>query len=169
MLDAFIKLMRAAGTLQARVERRLHEQHLTETQFGVLEILLHLGSLTPGELSRKQFSSCGNITLVLDNLERRTLVRRERSATDRRSTTIHLTSSGRAMVRATLPIEVAELTREFASLTPAEQRTLGELCKKLGLAVMSLPERTTATRLRRPRETARPRASSARRGGRVPR
>jgi len=143
-LDAYIKVMRAAGTLKARMERRLHEYGLSETQFGVLEILLHLGPLPPSELSRKQFSSCANITLVVDNLERDGLVKREPSKTDRRSTTVSITPAGRERVRAALASEVAEVTRELGELTASEQRVIGELAKKLGLAVQALPEREAA-------------------------
>jgi MarR family transcriptional regulator, 2-MHQ and catechol-resistance regulon repressor len=150
-LDAFIKLARAARTLQGRQERRLIPFDLTENQFGVLEILLHLGEQTAGELSDKQFTSCGNVTLLLDNLERRGLIRRERSLQDRRSVVVHLTREG----------------RELGTLTAAEQVTLGVLCKKLGTTVASLPERERPVAARSARKTATPRASSARRAARA--
>ena len=166
-LDAFIKLARAARTLQGREERRLIPFNLTENQFGVLEILLHLGEQTAGELSDKQFTSCGNVTLLLDNLERRGLIRRERSLRDRRSVVVHLTREGRELVVPALAVQVDELTREFGTLTPAEQATLGTLCKKLGTTVASLPERERPVGAKSARKTATPRASSARRAARA--
>ena len=167
-LDAYIKLMRAARTLHGRLERRLLAHELTENQFGVLEILMHLGPGTPSELSRKQFTSCGNVTLLLDNLERDGLVRRERSPDDRRSVVVHLTRAGRELATRALAVEVAELTREFATLTGEEQTTLGALCKKLGLGVSDMPEREPLVPDARKRR-ATSRASSARRAARAPR
>ena len=46
--------------------------------------LLHLGPMHQRELGRKLLKSSGNITLVVDNLEKRGLVRREREREDRR-------------------------------------------------------------------------------------
>jgi len=166
-LDAFIKLMRAARTMQGHVERRLLAHDLTENQFGVLEILMHLGPLTPSELSRKQFTSCGNVTLLLDNLERNGLVRRERSPDDRRSVLVHLTRAGRERAAQALAIEVEQLTREFGILTAEEQAMLGLLCRKLGLGVAEMPEGESPTPAGARKRSATSRASSARRGARV--
>jgi MarR family transcriptional regulator, 2-MHQ and catechol-resistance regulon repressor len=132
-LDAYIKLMRAAGSVNARLERRLEARGLTENQFGVLEVLLHLGPLAQHVLGSKLFTSRGNITVIVDNLERRGLVRRERGATDRRYITVHLTDPGRALIERLFPDHVAAIVAEFSALTPAEQERLGALCRKLGL------------------------------------
>ena len=44
-LNAFIKLTRASNTLHQQLSRSLADYKLTESQFGVLEALYHLGSL----------------------------------------------------------------------------------------------------------------------------
>ncbi|HEU4753262.1 MAG TPA: MarR family transcriptional regulator, partial [Armatimonadota bacterium] len=93
-LDAWIKLLRCTESLVGRQSARLAEQGLTVSQFGALEALLHLGPLCQRELGEKLLKSSGNITMVVDNLERRGLVRRERSAEDRRYITVHLTPEG---------------------------------------------------------------------------
>lgn len=132
-LDAFIKLMRAAATLEARMGRRLQALGLTESQFGVLEVLYHLGPRHQRELGAKRLTSGGNITMVVDNLERRGLVRRERDLEDRRRVTVHLTAGGRRLVARILPGHVAAIVGALAVLTPAEQDELGRLCKRVGL------------------------------------
>jgi MarR family 2-MHQ and catechol resistance regulon transcriptional repressor len=131
-LDAYIKLMRAAGSVMTRVHRHLTEERLSASQFGVLEALHHLGPLSQRELGRKILKSSGNITMVVDNLERRRLVRRERGGGDRRVVTAHLTDAGRRVIRSLFPRHVAGILREIAVLTPAEQAELGRLCRKLG-------------------------------------
>lgn len=133
-LDTFIKLVRADESLQARLSHSYAAMGLSGSQFAVLEALHHLGPLCQRDLGQKLLKSSGNITLVLDNLERRGLVRRERSATDRRYITIHLTDEGDALIRRVFPDHAAHITRLLATLTPEEQRELGRLCKKLGLS-----------------------------------
>lgn len=138
-LNAYIKLLRAAGSLSARIERRLEAKGLTEGQFGVLEALHHLGPMCGKVLGEKLLTSGGNITVVVDNLEKRGLVRRERSEADRRYVTVNLTDAGRAQVTAIFPGHLAAIVDELSALSPAEQEQLGKLCKKLGLAGRALP------------------------------
>src|SRR5437763_663577 len=83
-LDAYIKLTRALSSVEARLAPGLADAGLTPTQLGILEALLHLGPLGQRTLGAKLLSSGGNITTVVDNLERRGLVRRERRDDDRR-------------------------------------------------------------------------------------
>ncbi|MBS0663974.1 MAG: MarR family transcriptional regulator [Verrucomicrobia bacterium] len=105
---------------------------LTIAQFGLLEALLHRGPLCQGELATKLLRSGGNVTLVVDNLERSGLVSRQRDPEDRRFITVSLTDRGRAFISELFPKVAASLAREFAVLSTAEQFTLGWLCRKLG-------------------------------------
>jgi MarR family 2-MHQ and catechol resistance regulon transcriptional repressor len=131
-LDTFIKFTRAANALENRLVRRGNMNDLTISQFGVLETLFHLGPLCQGAISAKLLRSTGNITLVLDNLERHGLVERKRDTNDRRQVTISLTPSGEAKIKAIFPRQAATITDELDALTPEEQAELGRLCKKLG-------------------------------------
>ena len=133
-LNAFIKLVRAAGSVLARTSRPLGATGLTGSQFGVLETLLHLGPLHQCDLARKHLQSGGNITMIVDNLERAGLVRRERLAEDRRYVRVLLTDTGRARIEAIFPAQVRQITAQMSALTGPEQEELGRLCRKLGLA-----------------------------------
>jgi MarR family 2-MHQ and catechol resistance regulon transcriptional repressor len=132
-LGAFVKLVRAAESVGARVHRHLALSGLTVSQFGVLEALHHLGPLSQTDLARKVLRSSGNITVVVDNLEKRGLVRRERKTEDRRFLTVHLTDEGRALVREIFPRHAQVVRREMGTLTEKEQEELGRLCRKVGL------------------------------------
>ena len=132
-LDAFIKLARAFNSVGTALAGTFAGAGLTESQFGVLEALLHLGPLCPRDLAGKLLCSTGNLTLVLDNLEKRGLARRERSTTDRRSLTVHLTEEGRSLIAELFPRHAAAVVDRFGVLTAAEQEELGRLCRKLGL------------------------------------
>ena len=131
-LDAYIKLMRAAGSVMARVHRHLAQERLSASQFGVLEALYHLGPLSQRELGGKILRSGGNITMVVNNLERRRLVIRERGSGDRRVVTVRLIAAGRRAIGSLFPRHVAGILRELSVLTPAEQTELGRHCRKLG-------------------------------------
>lgn len=131
-LDTFIKLTRCTDSLMARIAERNTIGDLTFSQFAVLEALYHLGPMTAGEVGQKILKSGGNMTLVIDNLERDGLVRRERDANDRRVIHVHLTEAGSSKLESVLPGHVAALVDEFKILSAKEQETLGELCKKLG-------------------------------------
>lgn len=136
-LDLYIKLSRAAESVNQRVNRHLQDAHLTVSQFGVLEALYHLGPMTPGILCDKILRSTGNVTLVIDNLEKRRLVMRTQNPEDRRSTIIELTSAGKTLVEEIFPLHVATVVQEMAVLTPEEQSQLAALCRKLGLQIGS--------------------------------
>jgi hypothetical protein len=56
-LDAYIKLMRAAESVTARLEPLMRAADLTVGQFGALEALLHLGPLCQRDLGRKLLRS----------------------------------------------------------------------------------------------------------------
>ena len=105
---------------------------LTLSQFGVLEALYHLGSMSQTEICSKLLKSGGNMTLVIDNLEKHGLVQRNQDIEDRRITTVSLTSAGRDLISEVLPVHVAAIVEEMNSITVEEQKSLGQICKKLG-------------------------------------
>ena len=132
-LDAFIKLMRATESMNTRLNRHLAEADLTVSQFGVMEALLHLGPLNQKSLGEKLLKSGGNITLVIDNLEKCGFVERQRDPNDRRAMLIHLTDKGREFISSFFPKHLKEIKKEFSVLTEEEKEQLAHICKKLGL------------------------------------
>jgi MarR family transcriptional regulator, 2-MHQ and catechol-resistance regulon repressor len=132
-LDAYIKLSRATNSFEDRMLSHCTLGKLTISQFGVLEALYHLGPLCQGQLSKKLLRSTGNMTMVVDNLEKNGLVRRVRSVEDRRMISIELTPAGNQLIERVLPAHISVITAEISVLTPDEQVLLGDLCRKLGL------------------------------------
>lgn len=131
-LNAFIKLQRSAESVSVRIHAVLPDA-LTITQFGVLEAIFHLGPLCQSELAEKLLKSGGNLTLVVDNLEKAGYVLRERDAADRRFVVVRLTAKGQSFIEALFPKVVANVTREMSALSSTELADLGRLCKKIGL------------------------------------
>lgn len=141
-LDAFIKLRRAAESVSNRVNGHLANAGLTESQFGVLEALWHLGPLSQAVLARKILRSSGNLTLVVDNLEKRGLVARSRESRDRRFVTVSLTPEGKELIRSLFPAHLRRIVSELERLTSAERIELARLCRKLGLIPLDTPAET---------------------------
>lgn len=131
-LNAFIKLVRATESLTHRLHQHLETHKLTVTQFGVLEALFHLGSMHQKELAEKLLKSGGNITLVIDNLEKRQLVQRDREVGDRRCISVSLTPAGKQLISDIFPAHANAIAQQMSILSLEEQTELGRLCKKLG-------------------------------------
>jgi MarR family 2-MHQ and catechol resistance regulon transcriptional repressor len=133
-LNVYIKLMRASESVTARLSAFLQSaEGLTVSQFGILEALYHLGPLNQSQIGEKMLKSGGNITTVIDNLEKRGLVQRRRCEEDRRVVYADLTEKGREMIGNYFPKHARAIEYEMNALTPEEQDELGRLCKKLGL------------------------------------
>lgn len=131
-LGSFIKLLRAAHWSSLRAGRVRESAGLTESQFGVLEALHHLGPLDQTELTGKLLTSPSNLTLVIDNLEQAGLVERRPSPRDRRRRIVHLTGRARREVERVLPRHVERIAEVMSGLTSEEQDQLAKLCRKLG-------------------------------------
>lgn len=131
-LNAYIKLVRATESLTHRLHQHLETHKLTVTQFGVLEALFHLGSMHQKEIAEKLLKSGGNITLVIDNLEKRQLVQRDRQVEDRRCISVSLTPTGKQLISDIFPAHVEAIVQQMKILSLEEQTELGRLCKRLG-------------------------------------
>jgi MarR family transcriptional regulator, 2-MHQ and catechol-resistance regulon repressor len=132
-LNVFIKLTRAAESLNSILNASLAKEGLTESQFGVLEALNHLGPMSQKNLGSKLLKSGGNITLVIDNLEKRGLVIRRRGVVDRRYFNIQLTEKGKILIEAVFPKQLKIITEEIGILNESEQHELQRMCKLIGL------------------------------------
>lgn len=131
-LNTFIKLTRASESLLTRLYQGGTQGDLTPSQFAVLEVLYHLGPMCQSDIGSKLLKSSGNITLVIDNLEKRNLVRRQRDKKDRRMVQVQLTDTGHALIIQLFPGHLAAIVEELSVLDLEEQEMLGRLCRKLG-------------------------------------
>jgi MarR family 2-MHQ and catechol resistance regulon transcriptional repressor len=134
-LNTYIKLIRSAETLTSKINLELDNFNLTESQFGVLDVLLHLGPLKQKELAKKILKSGGNITMVIDNLEKEGFVQRKRGEKDRRHFMIHLTVKGKNKIQTVFPKFLKTITKYFEILNKNEQKELQKLCKITGLQI----------------------------------
>lgn len=130
-LDAYWSLQRAAALAAARVDDAVQPFGLSASQYGVLDTLQQRGPVHQQELAEALGRSKAQITAIIDALEARALVRRERHEVDRRYITVYLTEAGRVLLAEAGPARsdsILELMRELSG----EQKTkLTRLCGRL--------------------------------------
>lgn len=136
-LQLYITLSRASQWVNAHADRDIKRHGMNRTEFGVLELLYHKGSQPIQQIGSKVLMSSGNITYVVDKLEKKGFVVRKTSTEDRRSIYAEITDEGRAFVERVFPEHAEVIAQATAGLTPEEQREAANLLKKLGLYAQS--------------------------------
>lgn len=131
-LNAYIAFARASESLTSRLSLLMADYGLTMSQFGILEVIYHLGPICQKELGAKLLKSTANITTVLDNLEKKSLVIRKRETGDKRYILVYLTPEGKGLISKLFPIHLKEIKKEFNILTKDEKKSLKTICKILG-------------------------------------
>jgi DNA-binding MarR family transcriptional regulator len=86
---------------------------------------------TASDLCRTMHYDNGSVTRLVDQLEKRGLLRRERSTEDRRVVTLRLTSAGERKVNELIPVAVAGLNDALRDFGKGEFAELVRLLNKL--------------------------------------
>ncbi len=99
--EAYLALLRTADALQAKVEAKLKEYGLTGTQYNALRILRGAGrqGLPCSEIGERMITHDPDITRLLNRLEKRGLVKRDRDERDRRVIYGKITAAGLKLLR----------------------------------------------------------------------
>jgi MarR family transcriptional regulator, 2-MHQ and catechol-resistance regulon repressor len=128
----WLVLMKAYHALAARAEESLNlsETGLGDSDFRVLEALLSKGPLPVNTIGPKVWLTPGSISVAVDRLEKKKLVKR-RTTDDRRVRLVELTVKGRELVAKTFEKHAAGMEKA-TSLSKEERLKLLELLKKLG-------------------------------------
>lgn len=125
-------IAQATVTTMGTFERHVGEPFgLRKVEYSLLLLVLANGGVSPKRLGQALALTAPNLTLLLDRLEDRGLIRRERSETDRRSHNIVLTDAGRTLAQASADAADA-MERELDDrLSRAERLMLIELLRKV--------------------------------------
>lgn len=132
-LSILIALSRSTQMIQRRSATILKDRGLTITQFGVLEALYHKGDMTINEIIESLLSTSGNMTVVINNLEKEQLINRYVNPQDRRSALIAIAEKGRNRVEEIFPPHLLDLRACFSVYSEDEKEQLLELLKKLSV------------------------------------
>ncbi len=136
-LRAWVVLARSYHSFARLVAQDLAAHGLTPPQFGVMEVLYHKGPLTLGDLADKLLVTGGNITYVMDRLERDGMVSRVRCDQDRRVVRAELTCAGRALIDRIFPAHAEMIGDAVGVLSDDEMRLLRGHLKRVGLSAQA--------------------------------
>jgi MarR family 2-MHQ and catechol resistance regulon transcriptional repressor len=128
----WLVLWKANRAVETRAFQSIEETGLCASDFGVLEALLHKGSLPINVLGKKLLLTTGSITQAVDRLVKRGLVERKDHPHDRRVRLAELTPTGRAVIEPAFERHAADLEEVVSVLTPEERSMLVALLRKLG-------------------------------------
>jgi len=107
--------------------------NLCESDFRVLEVLLHKGPLPVNVIGPKVNLTTGSMTTAIDRLFAKGLVTRCGSKDDRRVRIVALTVAGKQFITPVFKKHAQTLNKIFSVLSEDEKRSLEALLKKVGL------------------------------------
>jgi MarR family 2-MHQ and catechol resistance regulon transcriptional repressor len=132
-VHVWLVLAKAFHALAAHAEESLNLSRtgLGDSDFRVLEVLLHKGSLPVNTIGPKVWLTPGSISVAVDRLEKKALVKRK-NTDDRRVRLVELTAKGRALITKTFREHAAAMEEVAGVLSKDERLILLRLLKKLG-------------------------------------
>ncbi len=119
------------GRLVAAIDAELEPLDITWAQWGTLLKIANGRANTASELCRSMAGDTGSMTRMLDRLEQKGLIRRERSAQDRRIVQLSLTRAGQKLYPKLPPIAVKVLNRHLRGFSRDELETLKGFLRRM--------------------------------------
>jgi MarR family 2-MHQ and catechol resistance regulon transcriptional repressor len=132
-VHVWLVLAKAFHSLAAHAQESLNLSRagLGDSDFRVLEVLLHKGPLPVNTIGPKVWLTPGSISVAVDRLEKKALVKRK-NIDDRRVRLVELTPKGRALITRTFREHAAAMEEAAGDLSKEERLILLRLLKKLG-------------------------------------
>ena len=125
------KISNGYSKIEKQNMKKMAQYKLTLPQFNVMEVLFNAGSMPLKKISNELNVTGANITCVVDNLEKRDLVVRIPSKTDRRIINANLTEKGKEIIESILPEYFDMLVNTTDNLAESEKKELIRLLEKL--------------------------------------
>jgi MarR family transcriptional regulator, 2-MHQ and catechol-resistance regulon repressor len=129
--DVFLVLWSAYRTVLAKAEESKKSLGLGDSDFRVLEALLHAGPLPVNIIGERVKLTTGSITTAVDRMEARWLVARKNHPDDRRIRLVELTAKGRRLIERAYLQHSIEMEKALSALSREERGILVELLKRL--------------------------------------
>ena len=127
----WIRFLRFNLVSNKRLQDDLERLDLTPPQFYVLATIGYAGGLPFSEIGEKMMVTVSNLTGIVDRLEEKGLVTRERDARDRRVVRVRLTDKGSKVYKSTIPLFEKSIAQVFSPLDKSQQKELAYLLRKL--------------------------------------
>jgi len=131
-VHVWLVLMKAFQALMPHAAESIERTELGDSDFRVLEALLHKGPLPVNTVGPKVWLTPGSISVAVDRLVKKGLVSRNDHPRDRRVRQVELTAKGRALIVRGFKEHAAAMETVVSVLSKNERLTLLRLLKKLG-------------------------------------
>src|ERR1700675_4915139 len=131
-VHVWLVFMKAFQALFPHAAGNVKRTKLGDSDFRVLEVLLHKGPLPVNTIGPKVWLTPGSISVAVDRLVKKGLVSRKDRAEDRRIRQVELTAKGRALITRGFREHAAAMEIAVSVLSKNERLTLLRLLKKLG-------------------------------------
>ena len=130
----WLSLFKAGRSLERHALASISNLGMSNTDFAIMEVLLHKGPLPVHTIGKKVLLTSGSITTAVDRLVERRMVERTPLSDegDRRVRLVRLTRSGKKLIKEAFKQHQRHLRRAVSALTEEEQDTLLTLLKKVG-------------------------------------
>jgi len=145
VLHAWLIMLKAWQSMSRYLLPSLLEEGLGESDFRVLEVLLHKGPMPVNAIGPKVYLNPGSVSVAVDRLYKKGFVSRVECSKDRRVRTVSLTEKGREVFVPLFRRHTALIKRAFQDV-PAEELQQLELVKKIGERAESLAEEKVDSR-----------------------
>jgi len=123
-VEVFDALQQSAMITAREVYRFLPRYNLSVSQFRTLETLYNQGPLCQKDIGEHIVKSTGNMTTVIDGLEKKSLARRVRDKNDHRRYNIELTPEGEKLVKKILPEQTKAIKQAMGSISKMDMEQL---------------------------------------------
>jgi len=131
-VHVWLVFMKAFQALIPHAAGSIKRSALGNSDFRVLEVLLHKGPLPVNTIGPKVWLTPGSISVAVDRLVKKGLVSRKDHPDDRRVRRVELTPKGRALITRGFGEHAAAMEDLARVLSKNERLTLLRLLKKLG-------------------------------------
>jgi MarR family 2-MHQ and catechol resistance regulon transcriptional repressor len=140
-LHAWLIMLKASQSMSRYASPALLEEGLGESDFRVLEVLLHKGPMPVNAIGPKVYLNPGSVSVAVDRLYKKGFVSRVECSEDRRVRTVSLTEKGRQMFVPLFRRHTALINRAFQDVSSEELQQLEAMLKKVGKRAESLAEK----------------------------
>ena len=127
----WIRFLRFNLLSNKKLQDDLDRLDLTAPQFYVLATIGYAGGMPFSNIGEKMMVTVSNLTGIVDRLEEKGLVTRERDSRDRRVVRVMLTDKGGKLYRSTIPLFEKSISEVFSPLGKPQQKELASLLRKL--------------------------------------
>jgi MarR family multiple antibiotic resistance transcriptional regulator len=122
---------RARTALLTSLDTELEPFGLTGAQFSVLKNVAQGTAATAADLCRTMHYDTGSMTRMLDRLEEKAVLRRERCTKDRRVVFLRMTATGKELLPQLRSAAVRVLSRHLAGFSPEEVDNLKQYLDRM--------------------------------------